>query len=256
MMIELDRPLVVFDLETTGTKVGMDRIVQIAIMHLNPDGSRDSWQSLVNPGMPIPAEATAVHGISNADVEDAPMLEDLAAEIVQRLDGCDLCGFNVLRFDLPFLSEELLRVGVSWNSADRRVVDALRIYHHFERRDLTAAARFYLDRDHGGAHEALADVETTADVLLAQLERYPELGHTVAGLGDFCGDRKRSPDAAGKLQFDDHGNVCLTFGKYRGWAVTAIGRSDPGYLQWLMTKAELPASTLAVLREALSASPV
>ncbi|MGV9013908.1 MAG: exonuclease domain-containing protein [Flavobacteriales bacterium] len=252
MNLELERPLAVFDLETTGVKVGQDRIVQVAVVRLMPDGSREKWQSLVDPEMPIPAEATAVHGISNADVEGAPVLREVAAELLDQLKGCDLCGFNVLRFDLPFLSEEFFRAGIEWDTSALRVVDALRIFHHFERRDLSAAARFYLGREHGGAHNALADVEMTADVLLAQLERYPELPRGAGALGEFCGDRERTPDVAGKLVFDAEGQVCLSFGKYKGWTMENIGRNDPGYLQWLMTKAELPGSTLAVMKNVLA----
>ncbi|MCL4282842.1 MAG: 3'-5' exonuclease [Flavobacteriales bacterium] len=252
MNLKLERPLAIFDLETTGTRIGQDRIVQIAVMRLLPDGSRKPWQSLVNPGMPIPAEATAVHGISDADVADSPLLEDLAGEIVQQVEGCDLCGFNVLRFDLPFLSEELFRVGTPWDPSAFRVIDPLRIFHHFERRDLSAASLFYLGKEHQGAHDAMADVEATTEVLLAQIERYAELPRTTDALGDFCGDRRRAPDAAGKLQFDDHGAVCLSFGKYKGWPVENIGRSDPGYLHWLMTKAELPASTMAIMKNVLA----
>lgn len=252
MAMELERPLAVFDLETTGVRIGHDRIVQIAVVRMMPDGTREKWQSLVNPEMHIPEEATAIHGISNADVSDAPVLAELSTEVLRQFEGCDLCGFNVLRFDLPFLSEELYRAGTSWDTSSLRVIDALRIYHHFERRDLSAAARFYLDREHAGAHDALADVEMTADVLLAQLERYADLPKDAAALGEFCGDRKRAPDAAGKLQFDDHGGVCLSFGKYKGWTIENIGRNDPGYMQWLMTKAELPGSTLAVMKNVLA----
>ena len=252
MSMELERPLAVFDLETTGVRIGNDRIVQIGVVRLMPDGTREKWQSLVNPEMPIPAEASAVHGIFDADVCDAPVLAELAEELLQQLKDCDLCGFNVLRFDLPFLSEELFRVGVAWDNSSLRVIDALRIYHHFERRDLSAAARFYLGREHSGAHDALADVEMTADVLLAQLERYTELPRTASALGEFCGDRKRAPDAAGKLVFDEFGAVCLAFGKYKGWTIENIGRNDPGYMQWLMTKAELPGSTMAVMKNVLA----
>jgi DNA polymerase-3 subunit epsilon len=254
MAIELEKPLAVFDLETTGVHIGQDRIVQIAVVRLMPDGARTSWQSLVNPGMHIPAEASAVHGITDGDVADAPGLADVASEILEQLEGCDLCGFNVLRFDLPFLVEEFFRVGIAWDTTALRVVDPLRIYHHFERRDLTAAAKFYLDKDHSAAHDALADVEMTADVLLAQLERYADLPRNTAGLGAFCGDQKRAPDPAGKLRFDEQGTVCLSFGKYKGWTIETIGRNDPGYLQWLMTKAELPASTLAIMRNILSST--
>lgn len=253
MKLALERPLAFFDLETTGTRIGKDRIVQIGIVRLLPDSARTSYQTLVNPQMPIPAEATAIHGITDLDVAMAPTLDAVASEVLAQLDGCDLAGFNVLRFDVPFLAEELFRVGVEWNSSSLRIVDVQRIYHQMEPRNLSAALKFYCGREHEGAHDALADVEATADVLLAQLERYPEqLSGTVDFLGEMSGDRKRSPDAAGKLKFDDHGNICMTFGKYNGWTLENIGRNDPGYLQWLMTKAELPGSTLAVMRAALA----
>lgn len=252
MSIQLARPLAIFDLETTGTRIGHDRIVQIAVVRLLPDGTRESWQSLVNPGMPIPADASAIHGITDADVADAPPLEDIADDIISQFAGCDLGGFNVIRFDLPLLSEELHRVGRTWDTSALRVVDAMRIFHKFEPRDLSAAARFYLGREHTDAHDALGDVEMTADVLIAQVDRYTELTGTVDELGELSGDRNRPPDPAGKLRFNDHGVVCLGFGKYKGWELEAIGQTDPGYLQWLMTKAELPPSTLAVMRTILA----
>lgn len=252
MLLRLQRPLAFFDLETTGVRIGRDRIVQVGVVRLLPDGSRESWQSLVNPEMPIPPEATAVHGIADLDVAFAPRLQDIAEELLGHLEACDLAGFNVLRFDIPFLAEELHRVGMAWDTSKVRVVDVQRIYHQMERRDLSAAVKFYLDRAHDGAHDALADVEATADVLIAQLARYSELPQDVDQLGLLSGDRQRPPDAAGKLQFDEQGNVCLGFGKYKGWTLESIGRNDPGYMQWLMTKAELPGSTLAVMRNVLA----
>lgn len=253
MKLSLERPLAFFDLETTGVRIGRDRIVQIGILRLLPTGEREQWQSLVNPEMSIPAEATAVHGITDADVSDAPTLAELAGTILENLADCDLAGFNCLRFDVPFLAEELFRVGAEWDHASLRVVDVQRIYHQMEPRNLSAALKFYCDRDHDGAHDALADVVATADVLLAQLERYPEqLQNSVDFLGELSGDRKRSPDAAGKLKYNDQGGICLSFGKYNGWTLESIGRNDPGYMQWLMTKAELPGSTLAVMRNALA----
>ena len=253
MPLQLERPLAFFDLETTGVRIGKDRIVQIGIVRLMPDGSRTSYQALVNPGIPIPAEATAVHGITDLDVAMAPTLDAVARELLAELDGCDLGGFNLLRFDVPFLAEELFRVGIEWDHASLRIVDVQRIFHQMEPRDLSAALRFYCGREHEGAHDALADVQATADVLLAQLDRYPDrLQGTVDFLGELSGDRKRSPDAAGKLKFDERGAICLTFGKYNGWSLENIGRNDPGYMQWLMTKAELPGSTLAVMRHALA----
>ncbi|MBK9174862.1 MAG: 3'-5' exonuclease [Flavobacteriales bacterium] len=251
--LHLKRPLAFFDLETTGTRIGKDRIVQVGIVRLEPGGKRTSWQTLVNPGIPIPAEATAVHGITDLDVALAPPLEAVAKEILDQLAESDLAGFNVLRFDVPFLAEEFYRVGIEWDHSSLRIVDVQRIYHQMEPRNLSAALRFYCGREHAGAHDALADVEATADVLLAQLERYPEaLKGEVDFLGELSGDRQRSPDAAGKLRFDDRGNICLTFGKYNGWTLENIGRNDPGYLQWLMTKADLPGSTLAVMRNTLA----
>lgn len=252
MKLALNRPLAFFDLETTGTRIGRDRIVQIGIVRLEPGGKRASWQQLVNPGIPIPAEATAVHGITDLDVAMAPRLEEVADELLKELDGCDLGGFNVLRFDLPMLAEELLRVGREWDTTRLRIVDAQRIFHRMEPRDLTAALKFYCGREHAGAHDALADVEATADVLLAQLERYPELPADVDGLGEFSGDRQRSPDAAGKLKFDEHGAICLTFGKYNGWNVENVARNDPGYIDWFMNRSDFPASTKAAVRAALA----
>ena len=255
MRLKLERPLAFFDLETTGVKVGTDRIVQIAIVKLMPDGTRQQYETLVNPGMPIPPESTRIHGITDLDVAMAPRLEDIAKEILDELAGCDLAGFNCLRFDVPLLSEELLRVGHNWDHASLRVVDVQRIFHKMEPRDLSAALRFYCGKEHAGAHDALADVEATADVLLAQLERYPDaLQGDVGFLGEFSGDRQRSPDAAGKLKFDEKGAICLSFGKYAGWPLETIGRNDPGYLQWLMTKAELPGSTLSIMRDVLASA--
>ncbi len=251
MELSLQRPLAFFDLETTGVRIGTDRIIQIGIVKMMPNGTRTPYQTLVKPGIPIPPEATAVHGITDADVALAPRLEEVAEEVLALLDDCDLSGFNCLRFDIPFLAEELHRVGVEWDHTSKRVVDVQRIYHRMEPRNLSAALKYYCDKDHDGAHDALADVEATADVLLAQLERYPELPKDVAALGTFSGDHERSPDAAGKLRFNEDGQVCLGFGKYKGWPLAQIGNNDPGYMQWLMTKAELPASTISVMRNVL-----
>ncbi|MBK6752840.1 MAG: 3'-5' exonuclease [Flavobacteriales bacterium] len=256
MRLQLHRPLAFFDLETTGIRIGKDRIVQIGVVRLALDGTRAAYKTLVHPGMPIPAEATEVHGITDADVTDAPDLEQVAATVLEHLAGCDLAGFNCIRFDVPFLAEELFRVGHALDTAATRIVDVQRIYHRMEPRNLSAALKFYCDRDHAGAHNALADVEATADVLLAQLERYADLPTDVDALGEMSGDRQRSPDAGGKLAFDNNGHICLSFGKYKGWTLESIGRNDPGYLQWLMTKAELPASTLHVMRSSLAHTDV
>ncbi len=253
MRLKLERPLAFFDLETTGTQIGRDRIVQIGIVTLLADGTRVAWESLVQPGIPIPPEATEVHGINDLDVAAAPSLQDVAPTIISQLSNCDLAGFNCLRFDVPFLAEEIHRIGMVWDHSALRIIDVQRIYHQLEPRNLSAALRHYCDRELEGAHNALIDVQATADVLLAQLERHKDkLEGSVDFLASLSGDRQRSPDPGRKLMYDDSGTVCLAFGKYRGWALERIGRSDPGYMQWLMLKADLPPSTLSIMRNVLA----
>jgi DNA polymerase III subunit epsilon len=253
MRLTLQRPLAFFDLETTGTRIGRDRIVQIGIVRLHANGERERYQTLVNPGIPIPEEATAVHGITDADVADAPSLEDVhgtfwtnSPAVIWPVSTCcaSMC---------PFLAEELYRAGFDWDHASLRMVDVQRIYHQMEPRNLSAALRFYCAREHAGAHDAMADVEATADVLLAQLDAIPmpcKGPSTSSESSAATASEARMRQA--KLMFDDRGNICLAFGKYKGWTLENIGRNDPGYLQWLMTKAELPGSTLGIMRSALA----
>jgi DNA polymerase-3 subunit epsilon len=180
--LTLDRALAVFDLETTGTSPGSDRIVEICVAVLLPDGGRDVVTRRVNPGRPIPPEATAVHGISDSDVADAPPFREIAPGLLRLLEGCDLAGFNVLSYDLPLLQAEFERCNLTFDVGDRRIVDAQRIYHRKEPRTLSAAVKFYTGREHAGAHGAEADVLATVDVLDAQIERYPDLPRDVEGL--------------------------------------------------------------------------
>ena len=247
MSLSLSRPLAFFDLETTGLRIGKDRIVQIGIVRLLPDGTRETWESLVDPEMAIPPDATKVHGIRDEDVVGAPKLEDIAASVIHKLSNCDLSGFNCIRFDVPFLTEELLRVDHHWNTADARIVDVARVYHRMEPRDLSAAVRFYLDQDHSGAHNALADVEATADVLIAQLKKYDALKGDVDFLGELSGDLNRPPDPAGKLRYDDKRRVIVPFGKHAGKTIEDLVHSDPGYLKWMLGN-DFPPGTLAVIR--------
>ncbi|MEO8067474.1 MAG: 3'-5' exonuclease [Flavobacteriales bacterium] len=247
MPLTLTRPLAVFDLETTGLRIGKDRIVQIGIVRMLPDGTREKWESLVDPQMPIPPDATRVHGIRDEDVAGAPDLGQLADTLLDKLDGCDISGFNCIRFDVPFLSEELLRVGRSWDTTGARIVDVARVYHKMEPRDLTAAVRYYLDQDHSAAHNALADVEATADVLLAQLAKYDALKGDVDFLGELSGDQNRPPDPAGKLRYDEQRRVIVPFGKHAGKAIEDLVHSDPGYLKWMLGN-DFPLGTLAVIR--------
>lgn len=250
MQLHLSRPLAFFDLETTGLRIGKDRIVQIGIVTLYPDGRREAWESLIDPGMPIPPDATRVHGIRDEDVAGAPSLEALAGTIHDKLSGCDLSGFNCMRFDVPFLTEELARVGCTWDTTEARIVDVARIYHKMEPRDLSAAVRFYLGQDHDGAHNALADVEATADVLIAQLAKYEALKGDVDFLGELSGDTQRPPDAGGKLGRDDKGRITINFGKHQGRAIEDLMRTEPGYLQWMLGS-DFPPSTKSVIRSVI-----
>jgi DNA polymerase-3 subunit epsilon len=235
----LDRPLVCFDLETTGTNIADDRIVQIALIRVEPDGGRHSFTSLVNPGRPIPPQATAVHGITDAQVQDAPSLRRIRADVEEMLHGADLAGFNILRFDLPLLEVELQRVGSTYSARGRRVLDAMAIFHRMEPRNLEAAVRFYLGADLPGAHSAEVDATATLEVLDAQLARYGDLPRDPQALHEFCNpDGDRFVDRTRKFRWDDDGEAVFTFGKYRDQTLRAVVELTEGrdYLQWMKGK--------------------
>ena len=248
--IKLDRPLVVLDTETTGTVPFRDRVIEIGMLKLHPDGRRETWTKRVNPEMRIPIEATAIHGITNDDVEGCPTFRQLAGEFVSWIGDADLCGFNIHFFDLKILQAELARCGQPFSVEGRRIIDVQTIFHRREPRNLTAAVRFYLDRDHTGAHGAEADAEATLDVLLAQLNHYADLDPTTAGLADASrhkGDRFVDPDR--KLEWRD-GEACFAFGKHSGKRLRDITESDPDYIQWILG-ADFPDTLKTILREAL-----
>ncbi|MBM4344730.1 MAG: 3'-5' exonuclease [Deltaproteobacteria bacterium] len=233
--LKLDRPLVFFDLETTGLDTDKDRIVELCTVTLLPDGSRSVWTQRVHPGIPIPADATAVHGIADADVADCPRFAELAEGLHTRLQGCDLAGYNIERFDLKLLKQEFSRCGKPFPVAGTRIVDVYGVYASRERRDLTAALRFYCGRELQGAHSAEADVLATVDVLMAQVQRYADLPDTVQALHDE--QHPHNPDALdpdGKLLWQD-GAPTFTFGKIKGWTLQKVVRTDPGYLRWMLS---------------------
>jgi len=248
--LKLVRPLVVFDLETTGLDVEQDRIVEIATVTLHPDGSRASWARRVNPGRAIPAGATAVHGIRDVDVRDAPPFARLAPELLARLAGADLSGFNVLGFDLPFLAREFGRAGHAFPADGTRVVDALAVYRLRERRDLTAAVAFYCGREHAGAHGALADSEAAADVLLAQVLRYPDLPADVAALQDACRP-SGALDFQGKFVWRE-GEAVFTFGKHANKPLRQVAARDASYLEWMISSGSFLPDAKAIARDALA----
>lgn len=231
--LHLERPLVVFDLETTGLDMRNDRIIQFAFLKVKPNGEKIEWMELVNPGIKIPEEVINIHGISNEMVRDKATFSYHAPYVREFLKNCDLSGYNINRFDLPFLQKEMERNGYPLDLNEIRVIDAQVIFHKMEPRDLAAAYRFYCGKEHKDAHDAMGDVRVTLEVLNAQVARYKELPDTVQGLHDFTNvkdDRYVTPD---RKFFWRHGEAAIGFGKYKGRSVKWIYENDPDYLNWM-----------------------
>ncbi len=253
--LQLHRPLVCLDLETTGLDVQNDRIVEIACVSLLPDGSRSSWSRRCNPQRPIPAAATAIHGIGDVDVAEAPTFAQLAPELLQLLHDADLTGFNVEKFDLPLLRQELRRIGAAYPDPQMtpppRIVDSMRIFMQREPRHLAAATRFYCGRELAQAHNALADAEAAADVLLAQVQRYEDLPHELEGLDRMCHpSNPNAIDPEGKLVWMGD-EAALGFGKYRQRSLRELCDADPDYLRWI-AGADFSPVVIDRVREALA----
>jgi DNA polymerase-3 subunit epsilon len=249
--LKLDRPLAVFDIEATGTAVRADRIVELSIVRLMPNGDRDTRNYRVNPQMPIPPEATRIHGISDADVARCPTFTQIAPEVSGFLDGCDLAGFNVWRFDIPMLAEEFQRAGIPFDVDSRRILDAQRIFHRREPRDLTAALAFYCNEMHLGAHGAEADVLATLRVIEAQFDHYADLPRDMNALHEYCNPRDASwVDRTGKLRWTD-GHVVLNFGKKKGTRLQDLIREDPGFVKWML-RSDFPQDLKTILESALA----
>jgi len=252
-MMKLDKPLCVFDLEATGTDVNQDRIVDICVLRVAPDGKETLFQSLVNPGVPIPPEATAIHKISNDMVASEPTLKDLAPKILDIFDGADVSGFNAAKYDIPLLTNELKRAGFDWPAEGRRVVDSFTIFARKERRDLTAAYKFYCGKDLSGAHRAEADVRAAAEVLFAQVERYPDLPKEMDGLAAFCAQVDASRvDAEGKFVWRN-GEAAFGFGnKHKGKTLREVVANDRGYINWMIEKGAFSPDVIKICRDALA----
>jgi DNA polymerase-3 subunit epsilon len=254
---ELDRPLVFFDLETTGLDLKNDRIIELAFIKLTPHGDVLERVRRFNPEIPIPAEATAVHGITDADVADELTFCRTARNLVEILEGCDLAGFNIKRFDLHMLIHELRRCGVELSLADRRILDMQTIFHREERRDLTAAARYYLGREHEEAHTALGDIRTSAAVLAAQLDRYPHVPRDLDGLHAYCEEFAPFWTEVDRWFASPEEGRVFRRGKHRGQALADVAREAPDYLRWMLGTDDMDEDVLAVVREALAtANPV
>ena len=234
MKLNLKNPIVFFDLETTGTNINSDRIVEICYLKVYPNGNEESKTLRINPEMPIPAESSAVHGIYDADVADCPTFKEVAKSIANDIEGCDLAGFNSNRFDIPVLAEEFLRAGVDIDMSKRKFVDVQVIFHKMEQRTLTAAYKFYCGRNLEDAHTAEADTRATYEVLMAQLDRYPEeLQNDMSFLADYSSYNK-NVDFAGRMVYDDNGVEVFNFGKYKGQSVSEVLKKDPGYYSWIL----------------------
>lgn len=248
MALQLKKPICFFDLETTGVQVAKDRIVELAILKVNPNGSEEMKRWLVNPEMPIPPETTAIHGISDEMVANAPTFKEIAKEVHQLLRGCDLGGYNLIRFDVPLLAEEFLRADVDIDLSKHQIVDVQNIFHKKEQRTLSAAYRFYCDKDLTDAHSADADTRATYEVLLGQLERYDDLPSDIDALAKFSEGRNRYADLAGFLHYDEREEIVFGFGKFKGQPVAAVLQREPGYLGWLLD-ADFPLYTKKIITQ-------
>lgn len=246
MQLALKKPMVFFDLETTGTNILTDRIVEISIIKLMPNGTESEVTMRINPQMPIPAEATAIHHITDADVADCPTFKQVAQNIANIFLDADVAGFNSNRFDVPMLSEEMFRAGINFDMSRRRFVDVQTIFHKLEQRTLSAAYKFYCGKSLDDAHSANADTRATYEVLKAQLDHYPEkLKNDMAFLSEFS-SQNRNADLMGRIIYNDNDKEVFNFGKYKGQEVESVFRNDPGYYAWMM-QGEFPANTKQVI---------
>lgn len=247
MNLNLKRPIIFFDLETTGVDTSKDRIVEISLVKVMPNGEEIVKTRRINPEMHIPEEATAVHHITDEDVKECPTFRQIAKSLYQFMEGCDFGGFNSNRFDLPMLVEEFLRVGVDVDFKKRRFIDVQNIFHQMEQRTLVAAYKFYCNKDLTEAHSAEADTLATYEVLKAQLDRYDNLENDIEALAKFS-SRGETADYAGRIGYNDKGEEIFTFGKYKGRTVAEVFSTDPSYYTWLMN-GDFPAYTKKVITE-------
>lgn len=247
MKLNLKRPLVFLDLEATGLNVGSDRIVEISLLKIQPNGNSESKVIKVNPTIPIPAETTKIHGISDSDVADCPTFKDISTEINSFLGGCDLAGYNSNKFDIPMLIEEFTRCDIHFDVSIRRLIDVQNIFHKMEQRTLAAAYMFYCNKPLENAHTAEADTAATYEVLLSQLDKYESLKNDVDFLSQFSSVNK-NVDLAGRIIFNEKGEEIFNFGKYKGKLVCDIFTVEPSYYDWMM-KGDFATNTKTVITQ-------
>ena len=247
MELKLRRPIAFIDIETTGINVSSDRIVEISILKISPGGKEEWISTRVNPGIPIPPKSTAIHGISDKDVENAPAFKDIAKNIAAFLEGTDLAGYNAIKFDIPVIAEEFLRINIDFNFLKRKYVDVQVIFHKKEQRTLSAAYQFYCSRTLENAHSSKADTEATFEVLKAQLDRYQDLENDVEKLADFS-SYNNNVDFAGRIIYDENGIEIFNFGKHKGKPVESVFKEEPSYYSWMMN-GDFPLYTKKILTE-------
>lgn len=233
MELKLSRPLIFFDLETTGTNVTHDRIVELSYIKVFPDGNEEKKTRRINPGIPIPPASTAVHHISDEDVKDEPTFRQIAKSLHAIFDGCDIAGYNSNKFDVPLLMEEFARCGINFDVAGRHFIDVQNIFHKMEQRTLVAAYRFYCGEELDGAHSALADTEATYKVLKSQLDKYSDLENDVEALAKFSASG-RNMDLAGRIVLDDQDRPVFNFGKHKGKTVKEVLKKEPSFFDWII----------------------
>lgn len=246
MELNLKNPLVFFDLETTGTDTVKDRIVEIAYLKVFPNGKKEVKTRRINPEMPIPAVATAVHGISDEDIKDCPTFKQIAKSLADQIEGCDLAGFNSSRFDVPLLAEEFLRAGVDIDLSKRKMIDVQIIFHKKEERTLKAAYKFYCGEELTDAHSAEADTLATYEVLKAQLDKYDDLENDIEKLANEFSFFNNNVDLAGRIIKDENGIEVFNFGKHKGKPVAEVLKKEPSFYAWMMD-ADFPLNTKQVL---------
>ncbi len=234
MQLNLKNPIIFFDIESTGLNVASDRIVEICMVKVHPNGDTETKTRRINPTIPIPAESTAIHGIKDEDVKDCPTFAQIAKSLAQWMEGCDIAGYNSTKFDIPMLSEEFLRVNINFDFRKRKLVDVQNIFHKMEQRTLSAAYKFYCQKDLENAHSAEADTMATYEILKAQLDRYPEaLQNDMAFLAEFS-TKSRFVDYAGRIILNDKDIPVFNFGKHKGRPVKEVLETEPSYYAWIM----------------------
>jgi DNA polymerase-3 subunit epsilon len=247
MQLNLRNPLIFFDLETTGINITKDRIVEISYLKIKPDGSEEGKTRRINPQIPIPEQATAIHGITDEDVKDCPTFKEIAKSFAAQIEGCDLAGFNSNRFDIPMLAEEFLRAGITVDLNKCKFVDVQTIFHKMEQRNLAAAYKFYCNKDLTDAHSAESDVRATYEVLMSQLDRYSGLKNDIDALSEFS-SFNNNVDFAGRMIYNENREEVINFGKHKGSLVKDVLKKDQGYYSWVM-QGDFPLNTKQKLTE-------